>query len=104
MTSSVIRDVLQYRRMQSEIYFLITISGAERNHHIVYGIITLQWCICFEYQECLIHDVSITRYLYKLYELHVSVENYTEAAFTLLLHADILKVTMLFSFEIFLPL
>ncbi|CAB3976622.1 dedicator of cytokinesis 1 isoform X2 [Paramuricea clavata] len=36
-------------------------------------------------------DEMYIRYLYKLYDLHVSVENYTEAAFTLLLHADILK-------------
>ncbi|XP_028391608.1 dedicator of cytokinesis protein 1-like [Dendronephthya gigantea] len=36
-------------------------------------------------------DEMYIRYLYKLYELHVSVLNYTEAAFTLLLHADILK-------------
>uniref|UniRef100_A0A8C3IKG0 Dedicator of cytokinesis 2 n=1 Tax=Chrysemys picta bellii TaxID=8478 RepID=A0A8C3IKG0_CHRPI len=32
------------------------------------------------------------RYLYKLKELHVSYENYTEAAYTLLLHARLLKV------------
>ncbi|XP_069488465.1 dedicator of cytokinesis protein 2-like [Ambystoma mexicanum] len=31
------------------------------------------------------------RYLYKLKDLHVSYENYTEAAFTLLLHAKLLK-------------
>ncbi|XP_053886534.1 dedicator of cytokinesis protein 2-like isoform X2 [Malaclemys terrapin pileata] len=31
------------------------------------------------------------RYLYKLKELHVSYENYTEAAYTLLLHARLLK-------------
>eukprot|EP00795_Rhopilema_esculentum_P012407 gene12407-3070_t len=33
------------------------------------------------------------RYLYKLCELHLSVENYTEAAFTLLLHAELLSWT-----------
>ena len=49
-----------------------------------------------------IFNFSVHRYLYKLYELHVSVENYTEAAFTLLLHADILKVRMLFNSNIFL--
>lgn len=32
------------------------------------------------------------RYLYKLKDLHVSYENYTEAAYTLLLHAQLLKV------------
>ena len=90
--------------MQNETYLLITILGAVHDHHIVCDIITPQWCICFEYQGCLIHGISVTRYLYKLYELHVSVENYTEAAFTLLLHADILKVTMLFNFKIFLTL
>eukprot|EP00794_Sanderia_malayensis_P005649 gene5649-6345_t len=31
------------------------------------------------------------RYLYKLCDLHLSVENFTEAAFTLLLHADLLQ-------------
>ncbi|XP_059577139.1 dedicator of cytokinesis protein 2 [Alligator mississippiensis] len=31
------------------------------------------------------------RYLYKLKDLHVSYENYTEAAYTLLLHAQLLK-------------
>jgi len=31
------------------------------------------------------------RYLYKLCDLHLSVENYTEAAFTLLLHAELLS-------------
>uniref|UniRef100_A0A4W3GF40 Dedicator of cytokinesis protein 2-like n=1 Tax=Callorhinchus milii TaxID=7868 RepID=A0A4W3GF40_CALMI len=33
------------------------------------------------------------RYLYKLRDLHLSSENYTEAAYTLLLHAKLLKVT-----------
>lgn len=32
------------------------------------------------------------RYLYKLKDLHVSYENYTEGAYTLLLHARLLKV------------
>lgn len=36
-------------------------------------------------------DEMYIRYLYKLYELHVSVENYTEAGLTLLLHAEVLK-------------
>ena len=31
------------------------------------------------------------RYLYKLCDLHLSVKSYTEAAFTLLLHAELLK-------------
>ena len=29
------------------------------------------------------------KYIYKLYDLHVQAENYTEIAFTLLLHADL---------------
>lgn len=32
------------------------------------------------------------RYLYKLKDLHISYENYTEGAYTLLLHARLLKV------------
>ena len=35
----------------------------------------------------------ISRYLYKLCDLHLSVENFTEAAFTLLLHAELLAVS-----------
>lgn len=34
----------------------------------------------------------LTRYLYKLRDLHLDCENYTEAAFTLLLHAELLEV------------
>lgn len=34
----------------------------------------------------------LTRYLYKLHDLHLLCENYTEAAFTLLLHAELLEV------------
>lgn len=34
----------------------------------------------------------VTRYLYKLRDLHLDCENYTEAAFTLLLHAELLEV------------
>ena len=36
--------------------------------------------------------VLLTRYVYKLCDLHLSVENYTEAAFTLLRRADDLQV------------
>lgn len=32
------------------------------------------------------------RYLYKLCDLHKECDNYTEAAYTLLLHAKLLKV------------
>lgn len=32
------------------------------------------------------------RYLYKLRDLHLEGENYTEAAYTLLLHSKLLKV------------
>lgn len=34
----------------------------------------------------------LTRYLYKLRDLHRDCENYTEAAYTLLLHAELLQV------------
>lgn len=33
------------------------------------------------------------RYLYKLRDLHLDCENYTEASFTLLLHAELLEVS-----------
>jgi hypothetical protein len=35
----------------------------------------------------------LTRYLYKLRDLHRDCENYTEAAYTLLLHAELLQVS-----------
>lgn len=35
----------------------------------------------------------LTRYLYKLRDLHRDSENYTEAAYTLLLHAELLQVS-----------
>lgn len=35
---------------------------------------------------------SLARYLYKLRDLHRDCENYTEAAYTLLLHAELLQV------------
>lgn len=35
------------------------------------------------------------RYLYKLRDLHLEGENYTEAAYTLLLHSRLLKVRCL---------
>lgn len=35
----------------------------------------------------------VTRYLYKLRDLHLDCENYTEAAYTLLLHAELLEVS-----------
>ena len=35
---------------------------------------------------------SLHRYLYKLRDLHLECENYTEAAYTLLLHTWLLKV------------
>lgn len=34
-----------------------------------------------------------SRYLYKLRDLHLDCENYTEASFTLLLHAELLEVS-----------
>lgn len=36
---------------------------------------------------------TLTRYLYKLRDLHRDCENYTEAACTLLLHAELLQVS-----------
>lgn len=36
--------------------------------------------------------LSMRRYLYKLRDLHLDSENYTEASFTLLLHAELLQV------------
>lgn len=36
--------------------------------------------------------VYLPRYLYKLRDLHLEGENYTEAAYTLLLHSRLLKV------------
>uniref|UniRef100_A0A8C6WXX4 Dedicator of cytokinesis 5 n=1 Tax=Neogobius melanostomus TaxID=47308 RepID=A0A8C6WXX4_9GOBI len=36
-------------------------------------------------------NLLLTRYLYKLRDLHLDCENYTEAAFTLLLHAELLE-------------
>lgn len=38
------------------------------------------------------HGTPAPRYLYKLKDLHISYENYTEGAYTLLLHARLLKV------------
>ena len=41
---------------------------------------------------CVLFLLLFFRYVYKLCDLHLSVENYTEAAFTLLRRADDLKV------------
>lgn len=38
------------------------------------------------------------RYLYKLCDLHKECDNYTEAAYTLLLHARLLKVNSITQF------
>uniref|UniRef100_A0A8C5H967 Dedicator of cytokinesis 5 n=1 Tax=Gouania willdenowi TaxID=441366 RepID=A0A8C5H967_GOUWI len=43
------------------------------------------------YKEKKREDIYI-RYLYKLRDLHLDCENYTEAAYTLLLHAELLEV------------
>ena len=51
------------------------------------------------YQEIRREDMK-QRYLYKLCDLHLSVNNYTEAAFTLLQHAEILKVCLTTWFNI----
>lgn len=42
----------------------------------------------------LTHGSVTARYLYKLKDLHISYENYTEGAYTLLLHARLLTVGM----------
>lgn len=42
--------------------------------------------------SALILVFSSDRYLYKLRDLHLDCENYTEAAYTLLLHTWLLKV------------
>lgn len=41
---------------------------------------------------CPTHGSVTPRYLYKLKDLHISYENYTEGAYTLLLHARLLTV------------
>lgn len=41
---------------------------------------------------CLCVCLCVFRYLYKLCDLHKECDNYTEAAYTLLLHAKLLKV------------
>lgn len=38
------------------------------------------------------------KYIYKLVELHVLCNNYTEAGFTLQLHASLMDVNILFQF------
>lgn len=43
----------------------------------------------------------IIRYLYKLRDLQLDCENYTEAAYTLLLHAELLEVSDTSTFEQF---
>lgn len=43
--------------------------------------------------------MSFNRYLYKLRDLHLDCDNYTEAAYTLLLHASLLKVSGLLLVE-----
>ncbi|XP_011824244.1 PREDICTED: dedicator of cytokinesis protein 5 [Mandrillus leucophaeus] len=45
-----------------------------------------------DYRTIIMHDESKeNRYLYKLRDLHRDCENYTEAAYTLLLHAELLQ-------------
>uniref|UniRef100_A0AAY4EDR1 Dedicator of cytokinesis 5 n=1 Tax=Denticeps clupeoides TaxID=299321 RepID=A0AAY4EDR1_9TELE len=50
------------------------------------------------YKEKKREDIYI-RYLYKLRDLHLDCENYTEAAYTLLLHAELLEVGTSFMWE-----
>lgn len=42
--------------------------------------------------SCNSSHFSLHRYLYKLRDLHLDCDNYTEAAYTLLLHTWLLKV------------
>lgn len=42
--------------------------------------------------DCVCLNTRVLRYLYKLRDLHLEGENYTEAAYTLLLHSRLLKV------------
>uniref|UniRef100_A0A803TEX3 Dedicator of cytokinesis 2 n=1 Tax=Anolis carolinensis TaxID=28377 RepID=A0A803TEX3_ANOCA len=44
-----------------------------------------------ESEECTDMMGNVLKYLYKLRDLHLDCENYTEAAYTLLLHASLLK-------------
>uniref|UniRef100_A0A8C1NRF2 Dedicator of cytokinesis 5 n=1 Tax=Cyprinus carpio TaxID=7962 RepID=A0A8C1NRF2_CYPCA len=52
------------------------------------------------YKEKKREDIYI-RYLYKLRDLHLDRENYTEAAYTLLLHAELLEVWMYQTLSLF---
>lgn len=46
--------------------------------------------LCPNYAKTIVPHTA--RYLYKLKDLHISYENYTEGAYTLLLHARLLTV------------
>ena len=51
-------------------------------------------CVCSDLVcSDLLTPLFVTRYLYKLRDLHLESENYTEAAYTLLLHAELLEVS-----------
>ena len=49
------------------------------------------------------HDIDrqemYIRYLYKLCDLHLECDNYTEAAYTLMLHVNLLKVSLFYKFR-----
>jgi dedicator of cytokinesis protein 1 len=53
--------------------------------------------ICVVIFQNFYHDIErqemYIRYLYKLCDLHISCDNYTEAANTLKLHVDLLRVS-----------
>lgn len=55
-------------------------------HTHTYGVCTEGLTVC---NRCAL----VLRYLYKLRDLHLDCENYTEAAYTLLLHAELLEVS-----------
>uniref|UniRef100_A0A7N8WKV3 Dedicator of cytokinesis 5 n=1 Tax=Mastacembelus armatus TaxID=205130 RepID=A0A7N8WKV3_9TELE len=76
LLSSLLENLLAYRT--------ITHDGS-REHRMSCTVNVLNF-----YKEKKREDIYI-RYLYKLRDLHLDYENYTEAAYTLLLHAELLE-------------
>lgn len=77
-----VSEFLQREEERGHLY-----SASETEHECLapVGCVYLTVCVC----PC------VTRYLYKLRDLHLDCENYTEAAYTLLLHAELLEVSTL---------
>lgn len=65
----------------------VTSSGVMSELHVSLDLCHCH-CVCVFFYTC----VCVIRYLYKLRDLHLEGENYTEAAYTLLLHSRLLKV------------